>query len=62
MMLPFCVKGNLEPARMLCVVGYWHCHIIVENTDSKIRLKKENIMHEYSYTSMIVFCQQACLL
>lgn len=53
---PFCVKGFLEPNRMLCVVSYWNCHIIVEN-DERYPLKKEQIRNEYSHTSMIEFCK-----
>lgn len=53
---PFCVKGFLEPNRMLCVVSYWNCHIIVEN-DERYLLKKEQIRNEYSHTSMIEFCK-----
>ena len=49
---PFCVKGFLEPNRMLCVVSYWNCHIIVEN-DERYPLKKEQIRNEYSHTSMM---------
>lgn len=53
---PFCVKGFLEPNRMLCVVSCWNCHIIVEN-DERYPLKKEQIRNEYSHTSMIEFCK-----
>ena len=55
-MLPFCVKGFLEPGRMLCTVSYWNCHIVVEN-DERHALKKEDIKNEYSHTSMLEFCR-----
>lgn len=32
-MRPFCVKGFLEPNRLLCVVSYWNCYIICENEE-----------------------------
>lgn len=44
---PFCVKGNLEPDRFLCVVSHWHCHIIIEN-DDRCPLDKDEIIHEFS--------------
>lgn len=53
---PFCVKGFLEPDRMLCLVSYWNCHILVEDEDNRL-LKKEQIRNEYSHTSMIDFCR-----
>ena len=53
---PFCVKGFLEPNRMLCMVSYWNCHIIVED-DERRPLKQEQIRREYSHTSMIEFCK-----
>ena len=55
-MLPFCVKGFLEPNRFLCVVSYWNCHILVEN-DSADALTEEDIHSEYSHTSMLDFCR-----
>ena len=27
-MLPFCVKGFLEPGRVLCTASDWNCHVI----------------------------------
>ncbi len=53
---PFCVKGFLEPNRMLCMVSYWNCHIIVED-DERRPLRQEQIRREYSHTSMIEFCK-----
>jgi hypothetical protein len=55
-MLPFCVKGFLEPNRFLCVVSYWNCHILVEN-DSAEALTEEDIHSEYSHTNMLDFCR-----
>lgn len=53
---PFCVKGFLEPNRMLCMISYWNCHIIVED-DERRPLREEQIRREYSHTSMIEFCK-----
>ena len=55
-LLPFCVKGFLEPYRMLCTVSYWNCHIVVEN-DEREPLKKEYTVNAYSHTSMLSFCK-----
>lgn len=55
-MLPFCVKGFLEPGRMLCTVSFWNCHIVIED-DEREPLKKESVINEYSHTSMIHFCK-----
>lgn len=55
-MLPFCVKGFLEPNRFLCVVSYWNCHIIVEN-DSDDTFTDEDIHSEFSHTNMLEFCR-----
>lgn len=55
-MLPFCVKGFMEPGRFLCVVSYWNCHIICED-DERNQLDKEDIDIEYSHTSMLDFCK-----
>lgn len=55
-MLPFCVKGFLEPRRFLCTVSYWNCHIVREN-DERYPLDKEDVDNEMSHTSMLQFCQ-----
>ena len=55
-MLPFCVKGFMEPGRFLCVVSYWNCHIICEN-DERNQLYNEDINTENSHTSMLEFCK-----
>lgn len=56
-MLPFCVKGYMEPGRFLCIVSYWNCHIICEK-DERWELKNGDIRHEYSHTSMLEFCKK----
>lgn len=55
-LLPFTVKGFLEPGRFLCTVSYWNCHIICEDED-KYPLEDESVITEISHTSMIEFCQ-----
>lgn len=55
-MLPFCVKGFLEPKRFLCTVSYWNCHIVCEN-DERYYSSGESVIHEYSHTSMLQFCE-----
>lgn len=55
-MLPFTVKGFLEPNRFLCTVSYWNCHIINED-DERYPLEKEDISNEFSHTSMLQFCK-----
>ena len=55
-MLPFCVKGFLEPNRFLCTVSYWNCHIVRED-DKRYPLDKEDVVNEVSHTSMLQFCQ-----
>ena len=53
---PFCVKGSLEPDRMLCMVSYWSCYITVESETEK-PYTEERMVQEYSHTSMIDFCR-----
>lgn len=55
-MLPFCVKGFLEPNRFLCTVSYWNCHIVCED-DERYPLSKDDIKNEFSHTNMLQFCQ-----
>lgn len=55
-MLPFCVKGFLEPNRFLCTVSYWNCHIVCED-DERYPMQKEDVINEFSHTSMLQFCQ-----
>lgn len=55
-MQPFCVKGFLEPRRFLCMVSYWNCHIVIED-DERDLLEKDEIIVEYSHTSMLEFCK-----
>ncbi|MGN1106223.1 MAG: hypothetical protein ACI4RH_06190 [Huintestinicola sp.] len=54
---PFCVKGYLEPDRLLCVVSLYNCHIIIEDEDSGC-MEKKDIVYEYSHTNMLEFCRQ----
>ena len=58
-MLPFCVKGFLEPNRFLCTVSYWNCHIICED-DERYPLEEEDVTNEISHTSMLQFCKYLC--
>ena len=54
---PFCVKGYLEPARMLCTVSYGHCYMICEDEDQTVNdAAKLDIQH--STMGMLAFCQQ----
>ena len=55
-LMPFCVKGFLEPNRFLCTVSYWNCHIVCED-DERYPLDKEEVINEISHTSMLQFCQ-----
>lgn len=58
-MLPFTVKGFLEPARFLCTVSYWNCHIVRED-DERYPLDLGDpldLLHELSHTSMLQFCR-----
>lgn len=55
-MLPFCVKGFMEPRRFLCMVSYWNCHIVCENDESMAPDDKE-VVNEVSRTSMLQFCK-----
>ncbi len=69
-LLPFCLYGNMEPARFHCVVSYWNCHIICDRseclefddngniieTDSNKPLR-EFITNECVEISMLRFCK-----
>ena len=55
-LMPFCVKGYLEPNRFLCTVSYWNCHIVCED-DDRYPFDKEDVINEFSHTNMIQFCQ-----
>lgn len=55
-MQPFCVKGFLEPRRFLCMVSYHNCHIVIEDDGPQL-LDDEDIVVEYSHTSMMEFCK-----
>lgn len=55
---PFCVHGNLEPGRMLCVVSYWNCYIFYEHEGvGPFKEDKDKVLEYLSHTSMIDFCQ-----
>ena len=56
---PFCVKGFMEPDRVLCVVSFWNCHIIQED-DDRNPLGPEDVKYELSHTSMLEFCKALC--
>lgn len=58
-MLPFTVKGFLEPKRFLCTVSYWNCHIVCEDEERNPLdlFDNEDVLHELSHTSMLQFCQ-----
>ncbi len=60
-LLPFCVKGFMEPGRMLCLVSYWTCYTFVEYAETADGAKK-NIRREPCYYnsinfSMLDFCR-----
>ena len=55
---PFCVHGNLEPGRMLCVVSYWNCYIFCEHDEfGPVKEDKDKVLEYCSHTSMIDFCR-----
>ena len=55
---PFCVHGNLEPGRMLCLVSYWKCYIFCEHDEfGPVKEDKDKVFQSLSHTSMIDFCQ-----
>lgn len=53
---PFAVHGVLEPGRVICLVSYWNCHIIVEDEDRKM-LKADDTIHRIVHVSMLEFCK-----
>ena len=55
-MSPFCVKGFMEPNRFLCLVSFWNCHIVCED-DERYPLNKDDVINDYSHTSMLQFCE-----
>ena len=55
-LLPFCVKGLLEPGRFLCLVSYWNCYVICEDEDEGPQ-DEDSISSEHSNTSMLEFCK-----
>lgn len=53
---PFAVHGVLEPGRMICVVSYWNCHIIVEE-EERVKLEAEDVAYEICNVDMLHFCK-----
>lgn len=55
---PFCVHGNLEPGRMLCLVSYWNCYIFYEREGAgPIKEDKDKVFESLSHTSLLDFCR-----
>lgn len=52
-LLPFCVKGFMEPTRFLCLVSYGECLIISEDED-----RNEASVEESVKISMLEFCRE----
>ena len=52
---PFCVKGYLEPGRMICTVSYGHCYMICED-----QAVNDAAMLDIQHSTMglLEFCQQ----
>lgn len=55
-LLPFCVKGFLEPGRLLCTVSYWDCYVMVEKDGREPKGAEK--MAKCSHTSMLEFCKR----
>lgn len=55
-MLPFCVKGFLEPGRLLCMVSYWNCYVIIENEERQPG-GGERASARRSAAGMLEFCK-----
>lgn len=53
---PFAVHGVMEPDRMICLVSYWNCHIIVEDEEREI-LEATDTTHEIVHVNMLDFCK-----
>lgn len=54
---PFCVKGYMEPGRMVCVVSYWNCRVFVEREEKEGSEHIKTDSFGESHTSMIEFCR-----
>ncbi|MCI7767944.1 MAG: hypothetical protein MSJ26_08215 [Oscillospiraceae bacterium] len=54
---PFCVKGYLEPGRMVCTVSFCNCYIIVENDDCGYT-DKADIVIDTAHMTMLDFCKK----
>lgn len=54
---PFCVKGYLEPCRMICTVSYRNCYVVCEDDDRAV-LDANKLQFKCSTMGMLEFCQQ----
>ena len=54
---PFCVKGYLEPGRMICTVSYHNSYVVCEDEEYSVRYG-ETPDFKCSSTGMLEFCQQ----
>ena len=54
---PFCVKGYLEPGRMICTVSYHNSYVVCEDEEYSVQYG-ENPDFKCSSTGMLEFCQQ----
>ena len=52
--MPFCVTGETDPGKLICVVG-WNCHVLWEEDRESVRAGK--IKHEYSDVNMLSFAR-----
>lgn len=55
-MAPFVVKGFCEPGRLLCLVSYWNCHVMLEDDEDR-PLQPDEVEHETVHINMISFCK-----
>lgn len=54
---PFCVKGYLEPGRMICTVSYRNCYVVCEDDDRAVE-DANKLPFKCSTMGMLEFCQQ----
>ena len=54
---PFCVKGYLEPGRMICTVSYRNCYVVCEDDDRTVE-DADKLNFKCSTMGMLEFCQQ----
>lgn len=55
-LIPFVVRGNCEPGRVLCLVSYWNCHVIYEDEEN-VALMEDETEWEFVHLSMLEFCK-----